>query len=422
MPQASTMREVAVSAGVSIVTVSRVVNRSGYVSGATRLRVERAIADLGFAPNPYAQGLARASLPSGVPVTSAASEPRSPMATMTDVAKLAGVSLSTVSYALSGSRPISDATRERILAAMRELDFTPNAMARGLAGRRTRILGLLLPADETRADPFTAEIIVGAAEGARETDHHLLLWTEPAAESTSIRELLRQGLVDGVIVLSVRMDDERVEVLRAGDVPLAMIGCTDSPGDVPYVDTDAAQTTDEAVRHLAELGHRSIAYVAPHQAEPDGGYGIGVRLHDGMLAAGKRHGVDVRPNFVDWSSEAAARGAASLLKRRPGTTGIVVLHDQVLAGVLAGVAASGRSVPGDVSVVGMLITEQIATLLSPRVTTVSPNPAELGRRGAGALIEQLDTPDAPARQELVASTVVQRSTTAVARAVARPAG
>ena len=104
-----------------------------------------------------------------------------------------------------------------------------------------------------------------------------------------------------------------------------------------------------------------------------------------------------------------------MLKRRPGVTGIVVLHDQVLAGVLAGVAASGRRVPDDVSVVGMLITEQIATLLSPRVTTVSPDPAELGRRGANALIEQLDAPGSAARQELVPSALARRSTTGVAR-------
>lgn len=333
------------------------------------------------------------------------------MATMTDVARRAGVSLSTVSYALSGSRPISDATRQRVLQAMDELDFTPNAVARGLAGRRTNILGLLLPVDETKVDPSTAEIIVGAAEAAREHGHHLLLWTEPAAESTSIRDLLRQGLVDGALVLSVRMDDERVEALRADDVPVAMIGRTRDPSGLPFVDTDAADVTDLAVRHLAELGHRQIAYVAPVQAEPQGGYGITVRLHDGMLEAGTRHRAKIVPLFVEWSREAAAAAIEQLLRKRPAITAMVVLHDQVLAGVMEGIAQRGLSVPGDVSVVGILVAEQVATLVSPPVTTVGPDAAELGRRAAVALVDHLDEPDRAPRQELLGGTLVERGST-----------
>lgn len=324
--------------------------------------------------------------------------------------------MSTVSYALSGSRPISDATRRRVLAAMEELNFTPNAVAQGLAGRRTKILGLLLPVDETKVDPSTAEIIVGAAEAARQEGHHLLLWTEPAAESTSIRELLRQGLVDGALVLSVRMEDERVEALRSDDVPVAMIGRTRDPSGLPFVDTDAADVTDLAVRHLAELGHRQIAYVAPVQAEPQGGYGITVRLHDGMVAAAARHRVKVVPLFVEWSREATAESIAQLLRRRPTITGMVVLHDQVLAGVMEGVVSRGQSVPDDVSVVGILVAEQVATLVSPPVTTVGPDPAELGRRAAVALVEHLDEPDRPPRQELLPGSLVERASTAPVRA------
>lgn len=338
------------------------------------------------------------------------------MATMTDVARRAGVSLSTVSYALSGSRPISDATRQRVLQAMSDLDFTPNAVARSLAGRRTNILGLLLPVDETRVDPFTAEIIVGAAEAAREKGHHLLLWTEPAAESTSIRELLRQGLADGALVLSVRMDDDRVDALRADAVPLAMIGRTRAPGAVPFVDTDAEMTTELAVRHLAGLGHKHIAYVAPVQAEPQGGYGITVRLHEDMLAAGERHHVKVTPEFVEWSRDDAATAVSSLVKRKPSITAIVVLHDQILAGVLAGIAAAGRTVPDDVSVVGILVTDQVATLLTPPVTTAGPDPSELGRRAAVALVAHLDDPDGQPLQGLVTSELTVRDTTTTAPA------
>jgi DNA-binding LacI/PurR family transcriptional regulator len=335
------------------------------------------------------------------------------MATMTDVAKRAGVSLSTVSYAISGSRPISEATRERVFAAMRELDFSPNAVAQGLAGRRTRILGLLFPVDAGGIlAPFTSEIIIGAAEAARESSHHLLLWTEPEAESTSIRLLLRQGLVDGVLVLAVRFEDERIEVLRAGEVPLAMIGRTGAPEGLPYADTDEAQTADLAIEHLAGLGHRRIAYVAPRDADPKRGYGFAVRVHDSLLAAAGRSAVSLRPHFVDIERDSVSESVVALLASAPDTTAIVALNDQVVAGVLAGAAAAGRVVPDDLSVVGMLVTGQVAPLMTPPVTTVGPDPYELGRRGAMLLVDHLTTPDQRVGQQLLPSVLVVRHTTA----------
>jgi len=342
------------------------------------------------------------------------------MATMTDVAKRAGVSLSTVSYAISGSRPISDATRERVFEAMRELDFSPNAVAQGLAGRRTRILGVLFPADAGGIlAPFTSEIIIGAAEAARESNHHLLLWTEPESESTSIRVLLRQGLVDGALVLAVRYEDDRIDMLRADGVPLAMVGRTGASAGLPYADTDEAQTADVAIGHLAELGHRTIAYVAPHDADPHRGYGFALRLHDSLLAAAERNGLSLHPHFVDIERDSVSDSVVTLLASAPDTTAVVALNDQVVAGVLAGAAAAGRVVPDDLSVIGMLVTSQIAPLMTPPLTTAGPDPYELGRLGATLLVDHLTTPDRRVGQQLLESELVVRSTTASAVAPSR---
>lgn len=335
------------------------------------------------------------------------------MATMTDVAKRAGVSLSTVSYAISGLRPISEPTRQRVFEAMRELDFSPNAVAQGLAGRRTRILGLLFPADAGGIlAPFTSAIIVGAAEAARESNHHLLLWTEPVAESTSIRDLLRQGLVDGALVLAVRMEDERIDALCADDVPLAMVGRTGSPDGLPFADTDEAQTADLAIEHLAALGHRAIAYVAPHEADPQRGYGIAVRLFDSLVSAAERHGVQLSHHFVDAERDSAAAAVSTLLASTPEVTAIVALNDQVVAGALQGVAASGHTVPEEVSIIGLLVTDQIASMMTPPVTTVTTDPYELGRRGAMLLVDLLSSEHRRVGQELLPSTLVERSSTA----------
>ena len=335
------------------------------------------------------------------------------MATMSEVARRAGVSLSTVSYALSGVRPISDETRERINEAMRALDFTPNAVAQGLASRRTRILAMVVPTDEMPLDPFSAALIVGAAEAARESGHHLLLWTEPASKETEIKELLALGLIDGAIVLSVRMDDERIHRMRDAGLPLTTLGRTDDPGEMPYVDTDAAQSARLALEHLVELGCSTVAYVAPDSARPELGYGITVRLWQELQASAESLGVELRSMYADRTHGQAAPRIAEFLREHPGTSGVIAHGDEMVAGSLTGSLDAGRRIPDDLSVVGLLTTELVAQMVTPTLTTVSPDPAELGRQAARAMVAHLTT--GALTQELVESTLTIRGTSAVQR-------
>jgi len=120
--------------------------------------------------------------------------------TMADVARLAGVSISTVSYALNGTRPISAETRARIEAAMAELHYTPNAMARGLRGRRAKIIALVYPSRGRGIDISSLGYILGASDHAQSMDYHLLLWTTETDSLASLRTLVGQGLLDGVLL------------------------------------------------------------------------------------------------------------------------------------------------------------------------------------------------------------------------------
>ena len=330
---------------------------------------------------------------------------------MVDVAKLAGVSLSTVSYALSGARPISQSTRERVLWAVEQLDFRPNVMARGLAGRRTGILALLLPTDEAIADPFMIDIIVAAAETARERDCHLLLWTEPAGESSGVKDLMRRGLIDGALLLSVRLRDDRVSALREADVPLTMIGRTQDPGDCNFVDSDAEQAAEVAIAHLSGLGHTTVAYVGPPRSAYDEGIGIVVRIHDSLIKSAEHHGVRLLPVFADRNAQASDHALTELLAREPDVTAVLALDDAAIAGILNSLRSRGLSVPADVSIVGLLISPQVAELAWPHVTTVAHNPKELGRLAALAMIDSLDGASTRATQTLLPSEVIERSTT-----------
>ncbi len=149
------------------------------------------------------------------------------MATMQDVATLAHVSLSTVSYAINNTRPISAATRERIERAMVELDFRPNAIARSLASRRSRIIALTFPGIENGLGSTVMEFVTSAAEAARARGYHLVVWPYAPSQAEEMREMSRDGLTDGVIIMEVRRDDPRVRVLDAAGIPLTMIGRAD---------------------------------------------------------------------------------------------------------------------------------------------------------------------------------------------------
>ena len=338
---------------------------------------------------------------------------------MADVAKLAGVSLSTVSYALSGVRPISESTRERVLWAVEELDFQPNVMARGLAGRRTGILALLLPTDEAITDPFMVDIIVAASETARQGGYHLLLWTEPAGESAGVNDLMRRGLIDGALLLSVRLRDERVSALREAGVPLTMIGRTQDPGECSFVDSDGEQAAEVAIAHLAGLGHTTAAYVGPPQGAYDDGIGIVVRIHDSLISSAERHGVRLLPVFADRNARESARVLTELIESEPDVTAVLALDDAAIAGILNGLRAMDLSVPSDVSVVGLLVSPKVAEMVWPQVTTVAHSPEDLGRLSALAMIDSLDGVGTPATQTLLPSEVVERSTTAPPPAAGR---
>ncbi len=136
------------------------------------------------------------------------------MATMQQVADRAGVSIATVSFVVNGTKYVTPATTAKVTAAMRELKFRGNVVARALASRRTRIIALLFPTTGNRFSPTTSEFFMNAAERASERGYHLVLWpVDPAGDD--LDDLVSGGLVDGVVLMEVRMDDPRVVKLSS---------------------------------------------------------------------------------------------------------------------------------------------------------------------------------------------------------------
>jgi DNA-binding LacI/PurR family transcriptional regulator len=340
------------------------------------------------------------------------------VATMHDVARLAGVSVSTVSYVLTGTRPISQATRDKVLAAMAELDYQPNAMARGLASRRSRIVGLLMPMDERGLGATETAFVTGAAAAASAAGYHLVLSPVGAADVDDLRRLASQRMLDGAVLMEVQVEDGRVAALQEAGVPLVLIGRTRDAAGLSYVDIDFDQTVRAAVDHLVELGHRRIVYVNHSAAAIAAGYGPAVRTRDAFVAAMAGHGLE--PVMIP-AEDSAAGGRAALgaaLAQAPDLTAVLAMNETAIFGILGELAIRGRTVPADVSVVSMVTSPQVAELAHPPLTAMTSPGSALGRIAVEALLRRLDGADGAHHQLLLPCALEIRGSTGPA---ARPA-
>lgn len=315
-------------------------------------------------------------------------------ATMKDVASRAGVSLSTVSYVLSGTRPISEPTKALILKAMEELNFQPNAVARALASKRTRVIALLLAPHARGLGISELEFVKGAADAARNLDHHLVLLTEGMDSEADLAYLKGQGLVDGVILMEVRLDDPRVELLQKLDLPFSLIGGPGPAHRLPYVDIDFDKTFGVVVDHLAGLGHRRVGFVNQSGDSFTAGYGPVVRAQEALDRWAAQARWDLTSVFCAATPRDGFAACESLLDRAESPTALVVMNDQALPGVLQALAARRLKVPDDVSVVSVLTSSHDAGRMMPALTSADMPSHDLARLAVGNLIRTLDAPNA----------------------------
>lgn len=332
------------------------------------------------------------------------------MPTMADVAKRAGVAVSTVSYALNGTRPISEETRQRIFEAMAELGYHPNLLARSLVTKRTRTIALFFPAIINRAlSEVQFEFVASAANVTGQRGYGLLLWTMPG-EDHQLQRLIQEGLIEGVILMEIKLHDPRVDFLRTSGFPFSLIGhCADNAG-LSFVDFDFAEGLRKSVHHLAELGHRSIAYLGFPQSLTDAGFGPAVRslegLHVGLAETGLR-GAVTTSSYLPHEAAAAFR---ALLAEKPAITGAIAANETICAGIYQAAYEMGLRIPDDLSVIA-IVSSYAAAKTTPPVTHIDLPAAEMGRIGAGLLIDQLESNGHPATQLLLAAELVLRQST-----------
>ncbi|MEV4558086.1 LacI family DNA-binding transcriptional regulator [Kitasatospora sp. NPDC049285] len=310
------------------------------------------------------------------------------MVTLVDVARYAGVSASTVSYALSGKRSISRKTRDRIEQAIATLDYHPNAGARALAGKRSHIIALMVPLHTEVHVPTMMEIAIAVTVAAREHGYDVLLLTNDEGPD-GVQRVAASGLADGVILMDVRLDDERVPVLHARGVPAALIGLPADPAGLSCVDHDFATAGALCADHLADLGHRDVAFIGYGSAVYQRHAGYAERTLTGFRERAEARGLRSLHRPCEGTYESTAGTLARILADRPDTTAFVVQNERAIGPLLSLLRAGGRTVPEDASVIA-ICPDVLAEQHSPRLTSVSSPKKELGQLAVDQVMARID--------------------------------
>jgi DNA-binding LacI/PurR family transcriptional regulator len=302
---------------------------------------------------------------------------RPPRPTLADVAAAAGVATSTVSRAFSRPLRVNHRTREHVLAEAERLGYVPNPAAQALGSGRTRTIALLVP-DIT--NPYFAGVIKGAERAAAGAGLTLVLG-DTAETSTAEAQLLKRldRAVDGFVISASRLTDDELRA-AAERTSIALVNRA-TPG-LGCVVADFDSGTQQIVDHLAGLGHRSFVFVG---GPPESW--SGARRWQGLQAAARTVGMEAR-RFGPYLPTLAGAPAAADAVVASGATAVVCHNDMLAIGMMRRLAERGRSVPGDVSVVGF---DDVfgADFCHPALTTLGERTEEAGARAVELLVQQV---------------------------------
>jgi LacI family transcriptional regulator len=331
--------------------------------------------------------------------------------TLEEIARLAGVSRSTVSRVINGDRRVSDEARARVQETIRTHNYQPNAAARSLASRRMRVLGLLISKSVGGlfTDPFYPILVQGTADACNAADHNLTMLMDTSDDGRAIEQLyqrvIRGRYVDGLILACHAVDDPLVPRLQADQIPFVLVGR--HPGaEVSFVDVDSRGAARDAVAHLVAHGYRRIAMICgpPNLI-------AAIDRHAGYVTALQEAGVPPSPSrvvFADFTQRGGYRAMRDLLEQTDGPPEAVFAASDALAlGALAAIQEAGLRVPEDVAVIGFDGLDEGADA-QPSLSTIMQPIADLGREAVRMLLSLVDDPTRPPMQTFLPTHLIAR--------------
>ncbi|WP_370659788.1 ribose operon transcriptional repressor RbsR [Candidatus Pantoea floridensis] len=327
------------------------------------------------------------------------------MATMKDVARLAGVSTSTVSHVINNNRFVSEQVREKVDQAIRELNYAPSALARSLKIKQTRTIGMLLTAS---SNPFYSEVVRGVENSCYERGYSLILCNTEGDEERMNRSLetLMQKRVDGLLMMCTETHLPSAEILnRYPSVPMVMMDWAPFEGRGDIIQDNALLGGELATQHLIDRGYTRIACIAgPQDKTP-----ARLRL-EGFHKAMVNSGLLVPPGYVvdgDFEFQGGFNAMNQLLTLDSLPEAVFTSNDAMAVGVYHALFQAGLRVPQDIAVMGYDNIE-LARYLTPPLSTVHQPKDELGELAIDTLIHRMSDPDASQQTLVLTPELVER--------------
>lgn len=311
-------------------------------------------------------------------------------ATIKDICRETGVSVATVSRVLNNSPKVTEETKEKILAAIRRLNYTPSAAARNLVGKGTRALGVIF---HQMSSGFYASVMSGIEVQARGQGYHVLITLAHHSDPERKRyfDMLSEARVDGLIILDSVIGSQTVSLLKAYNRPIVMIQKESRDPDISTISTANVEGARKALRHLLSLGHRDILLVTgPPEAEDSELRMEGCRsalAECGLTAA------DVKSIVGHYSAPTALEAFREHRRRHGVPRAIFSFNDDMALAIMRELRVTGVNVPGDVAIVGF---DGIEAAYYMGLTTVEMPMMELGQEAVKLLLARIEDPGAPA--------------------------
>ncbi len=332
--------------------------------------------------------------------------------TIKDIARLAGVDPSTVSRVIADNPRISTKTKEKVLKVMEELDFHPNAIARSLANRSTKTIGVIMPhsTEQVFVNPFFTEIMRGIGVSALKRGYYVLFSTGNSSEEEykATSRLVNEKRVDGLVLLTSRIGDKTIDSLRKKHFPFVVVGKPSNMEDVNWVDNDNQEAGFLATEYLIKLGHERIGFIGGEftyvfMGERFKGYkkaldSYSIKFGKELLSLGE---------FVE---EGGYNAVKKLLIHKNRPTAIVVADDLMAFGAMRAIKEQGLTIPDDISVISFNDTP-LASYVDPPLSSMEIFVYDLGYNASETLIDQLQGTDGRKKHIIIpASLRVRKST------------
>ncbi len=328
------------------------------------------------------------------------------MATMKDIARLAGVSTSTVSHVINKSRFVSDEIAERVNNAAQQLNYAPSALARSLKMNRTKTIGMLVT---TSTNPFFGEVVKGVERSCYHQGYNLILCNTEGDNQrmkASINTLL-QKRVDGLLLMCSTLEGERLDVFdRYPDIPIVVMDWGPILFASDKIQDNSLQGGYMAAKHLIECGHKEIGCITGplirHQAQ---------MRYEGYKRALAEAGIAINPDWIvesEFECEGGYQAFEKHYQRGKLPSALCVSNDMMAMGVIQAASQRGLRVPDDLSLIGY-DDVHIAKFMTPALTTIHQPKYRLGKAAVDTLLYRLENPDTTAQVVQLEPTLVVRN-------------